>query len=55
MEILIACCAGLDVHKDSVEVCVRRVEQGHRASQQTRHWGTTTRCWRWPSGLGAKA
>ena len=43
MEILIACCAGLDVHKDSVEVCVRRVEQGHRATQQTRHWGTTTR------------
>jgi transposase len=43
MEILIACCAGLDVHKDSVEVCVRKVEQGHRAIQQTRHWGTTTR------------
>jgi transposase len=43
MEILIACCAGLDVHKDSVEVCVRRVEQGHRANQQTRHWGATTR------------
>jgi len=43
MEIMIACCAGLDVHKDSVEACVRSVEQGHRASQQTRHWGTTTR------------
>src|ERR1035441_8824938 len=42
MEILIACCAGLDVHKDSVEVCVRALE-GSRVHQQTRHWGTTTR------------
>jgi hypothetical protein len=29
MEIQLACCASLDVHKDSVEVCVREVEQGH--------------------------
>ena len=43
MEILIACCAGLDVHKDSVEACVRKRETEGRLSQQIRHWGTTTR------------
>ena len=42
MEILIACCAGLDVHKDSVEACVRKRETEGRLSQQIRHWGTTT-------------
>jgi transposase len=43
MEVIIVCCAGLDVHKDSVEACVRRLENGGRISQQTRHWGTMTR------------
>jgi len=43
MEILIACCAGLDVHKDSVEVCVRELQAHSEFRQQTRHWGTTTR------------
>ena len=43
MEVLIACCAGLDVHKDSVEACVRKRETEGRLSQQIRHWGTTTR------------
>lgn len=43
MEVLISCCAGLDVHKDSVEVCVRRTEPNGKLSQQTRHWGTMTR------------
>lgn len=43
MEILIGCCAGLDVHKDSVEVCVRKLEPEGKLSQQTRHWGTMTR------------
>jgi hypothetical protein len=43
MEIQLACCASLDVHKDSVEVCVREVEQGHRLVQQTRRCATTTR------------
>jgi transposase len=42
MDILLACCAGLDVHKDSVQVCVRELE-GSRFRQQTRQWGTTTR------------
>jgi transposase len=43
MDILIACCAGLDVHKDSVEVCVRELQAGSKVRQQTRHWRTTTR------------
>jgi transposase len=43
MEILIGCCAGLDVHKDSVEACVRKLEPEGKLSSQTRHWGTTTR------------
>lgn len=43
MEVIVACCAGLDVHKDSVEACVRRLESGGRIGQQTRHWGTMTR------------
>lgn len=43
MEVIVGCCAGLDVHKDSVEACVRRLESGGRITQQTRHWGTVTR------------
>src|ERR1700739_46897 len=43
MEVLIACCGGLDVHKDSVEACVRRLGGDRGIDQQTRHWGTTTR------------
>lgn len=43
MEVMIGCCAGLDVHKDSVEACVRRLEKEGRVRQQTRHWGTMTR------------
>ena len=43
MEVLIACCAGLDVHKDSVEACVRKRETEGKLSPQIRHWGTTTR------------
>jgi hypothetical protein len=36
MDILLACCAGLDVHKDSVQVCVRELESS-QVRQQTRH------------------
>ena len=43
MEALIQCCAGLDVHKDSVEACVRQLQAEGKFKQQTRHWGTTTR------------
>jgi transposase len=43
MENVFPCCAGLDVHKESVEACVRRVEANSRLHQQTHHWGTMTR------------
>jgi transposase len=43
MENIFSCCAGLDVHKESVEACVRRREATGQLHQQTRHWGTMTR------------
>jgi transposase len=43
MENLFPCCAGLDVHKESVEACVRRIEANGRVHSQTHHWGTMTR------------
>jgi len=42
MENLFLCCAGLDLHKESVEACVRRMEPNGRLHQQTRRWGTMT-------------
>lgn len=42
MELLHPCCAGLDVHKDSVVACVRRVGPGGRARKEVRSFGTTT-------------
>jgi transposase len=43
MENIFARCAGLDVHKESVESCVRRIEPTGRLHQETRHWATMTR------------
>jgi hypothetical protein len=37
MENILARCAGLDVHKESVEVCVRRIESNGRVHSETRH------------------
>lgn len=42
MEVIVSCCAGLDVHKDSVEACVRRTSAGGKVEHEVRHWGTTT-------------
>jgi len=56
MEVILRCCAGLDVHKDSVEACVRRMSAGGKLGHEVRHWGTTTRelveMGRWLSGAG---
>jgi transposase len=41
METIYPCCAGLDVHKKTVEATVRRVEQG-RLQAETRRFGTMT-------------
>ena len=43
MENVYACCAGLDIHKESVEACVRRMEPTGQLHRQTRPWGTMTR------------
>ena len=43
MENLFPRCAGLDVHKKSVEACVRRLEPSGPLEQQTRRWRTMTR------------
>lgn len=42
MQVLFDKCAGLDVHKDSVVVCVRTAN-GRRASRETKTFGTTTK------------
>ncbi len=42
MDILYACCAGLDVHKKTVVACVRRVDAKGKVHQQTRTFGTMT-------------
>ncbi len=41
METIFARCAGLDIHKETVEATVRILE-GTRVQQQTRRWGTMT-------------
>lgn len=42
METLYRCCAGLDVHKETVAACVRRVDSAGRVGRQIRTFGTTT-------------
>ena len=42
MDILYPCCAGLDVHKDTVVVCLRRLDGGHLL-KEVRTFGTMTR------------
>jgi transposase len=42
MDILHSCCAGLDVHKDTVYACVRRANPGSLAREAVRVFGTTT-------------
>jgi transposase len=42
MEPLYRCCAGLDVHKDTVVACVRRLDERGRAHEEIRTFGTMT-------------
>jgi transposase len=42
MDLLYPCCAGLDVHKDTVVACVRRRDVKGQVRQQTRTFGTMT-------------
>lgn len=43
MDILYACCAGLDLHKDTVVVCLRRLGANGRLHKEVRTFGTVTR------------
>jgi hypothetical protein len=55
MDEIFACCAGLDVHKESVEACVRRMEPTGQLHQPTRHWPTMTRdLWAMADGMAAQ-
>ena len=42
MEVMYPCCAGLDVHKDTVVACVRFTRAGGKVEEQVRTFGTTT-------------
>src|SRR5262249_1833235 len=42
LDLLYASCAGLDVHKDTVVACVRRLDAKGKVRQQTRTFGTMT-------------
>jgi transposase len=44
MDIVFPCCAGLDVHKDTIVVCVRRLRTGvkHKTDSTVRTFGTMT-------------
>lgn len=42
MDTMYRCCAGLDVHKETVAVCVRRVDASGRVVKEVRTFGTTT-------------
>jgi transposase len=42
MDTLYTACAGLDVHKETVVACVRRLDAHHKVHQQTRTFGTMT-------------
>ncbi len=40
MEVVVACCAGLDVHQASVVACVNRTGHGGRSHKEVRTFGT---------------
>jgi transposase len=42
MDLLYPCCAGLDVHKETVVACVRRANAAGKAQRQTRTFGAMT-------------
>jgi transposase len=42
MDLLYRCCAGLDVHKETVVACVRRLDERGRAVEEVRTFGTMT-------------
>ena len=50
-EVIHPCCCGLDVHKETVVACVRRVAAGGVVEQEVATYCTTTAdCWHWATG-----
>ncbi len=43
MDLLHPCCAGMDVHKNNVHVCIRKAGQSGQVVEEFRVFGTTTR------------
>jgi transposase len=43
MDVIYRCCAGLDVHKDTIQACVRRMNEHGQSSHQVRGFQTNTR------------
>ncbi len=43
MEPIYPCCAGLDVHKDTVVACLRRIDTAGKVHKEVRTFGTMTR------------
>ena len=42
MDIVVACCAGLDVHKKTVVACRRCLQEGGKVRKEVRTFGTMT-------------
>ena len=42
MELMLRCCADLDVHKRTVVACIRRITDDGHLEEQVRYFGTTT-------------
>ncbi len=59
MDTMYRCCAGLDVHKETVAACVRRVDSAGRVTKEIRTFGTTTgellKLLDWLTAQGAQA
>ena len=59
MDTMYRCCAGLDVHKETVAACVRRVDSSGRVTKEIRTFGTTTgellKLLDWLTAQGAQA
>lgn len=43
MDVIHRCCAGLDVHKKTVQACIRRIDEANGVSTSSREFGTTSR------------
>jgi transposase len=42
MDVIHRCCSGLDVHKETVQACIRRLDEQGKVAEDLRRFGTTT-------------